>query len=425
MRNGIWICVLFSLSLIPAKADVAAIRTDALPQETAILGALDDVRRLEPYCQYWTAANLWQFDIPRQQVADRLSKDLGFLSQAVNAHPENTELALLAGLVATYAHNLEVHEAYDDASRVLDGLGKRMPGDLRVGWFRSTLHCQSTEIAEGAKGFLALEAAGAPDRLPAAFWDDYMECALLSGMPMHVLRAASFLKKANVPQSNRGKAYIEFARQRLAPFDPQKEYEASAVWLGPDAVENIEVLTSASFGIQIKVHADWEKSGFQLKGDKGTSLFSPGPYPAKKGTLRPSILLLVKQAKPGETLEEFAASFGRDGTFVPYTPVHCPAERCIAERGVQPGMYHENGDGRGRIVFFEREQPEFPGLIFESPSSLSHQQGKEGAETFRFAPTQQRMPGKLFYLVLLDTAESIEGPALKDFDFFLQNLVVE
>jgi hypothetical protein len=38
---------------------------------------------------------------------------------------------------------------------------------------------------------------------------------------------------------------------------------------------------------------------------------------------------------------------------------------------------------------------------------------------------QQRISGKLYYLVLLDTAASIEEPALKDFDFFLKNLTVE
>jgi hypothetical protein len=406
-------------------ADVAAIHSDKLPQETAILAALDDVRQLEPFCLYWTAPALWQFDIPRQQVADRLSKDIGFLVSAAKVHPDNAELALLAGLVANYAHNLEVQNAYDTATGMLETAAKLAPGDLRAGWLQSTLHCQSTEIEEGAKGFLALEAAGARDRLPPAFWDDYMECALLSGMPEHVLRAASYLEKGNVRKSNRGKTYIEIARQRIEPFDPNKDYDPSAVWLGPEPAGNLEVLTGESFGARIKVHADWEKEGFQLKGDKGTSLFCPGPYAATKGTLRPCILLLVKQGKPGQTLEEFAASFGRDGTFVPYTPVRCPAEKCIAEKGIQPEMYHENGDGHGRIIFFEREQPEFPGLIFESPSSLPHQEGKTGPETFSFAPAQQRMPGKLFYLVLLDTAASIEEPAMKDFDFFLENLTVE
>jgi len=33
--------------------------------------------------------------------------------------------------------------------------------------------------------------------------------------------------------------------------------------------------------------------------------------------------------------------------------------------------------------------------------------------------------GTLYYLVLLDTAASIEEPAMKDFDYFLENLTVE
>jgi hypothetical protein len=419
-----WLALALLLSAIPLHADIAAIHRSALPQETAVLAALDDVEKIEPFSLYWVAQSLWEFDVPRQQVADRLSTDLDFLVQAVHAHPDNAELALLAGLVANYAHNLEVKGAYDSAKEMLDVAARLAPGDLRPKWFQSTLHCQSTEIEEGAKGLLALEAAGAPDRLPIGFWGDYMECALLSGMPAHVLRAAGYLQKANGQQSYRVRTYIEIARKRIERFDPNRNYDPSAVWLsGPEGSD--EVLIGDSFGVQMTIRRNWEKSGFQLTGDKGTSLFSSGPYPAKKGTLRPSILLLVKQAKPGQTLHEFAASFGRDGTFVPYTPARCPAERCIAEKGVQPGMYKVNGDGHGRLVFFERAQPEFPGLLFEHPSSLPHQEGKEGPETFRFAQTQQRMPGKLFYLVLLDTAASIEEPAMKDFEFFLANLVVE
>jgi hypothetical protein len=428
VRKNVYAILLFAFLLFTASthafADIAAIHASALPQETAVLAALDDAKQLEPYCLYWTAPALWQFDIPRQQVADRLGKDLGFLVQAAKAHPENAELALLAGLVANYAHNLELPQAYDTATEMLDMAAKLAPGDPRTGWLRSTLHCQSTEIEEGVKGFLALEANGARDRLPPGFWGDYMECALLSGMPEHVLRAANYLEMAHAPQSNRDKAYVEIARKRIEPFDPNKDYDPSAVWLSGPASDD-EALIGTSFGVQLTVRRDWDKEGFQLKGDKGTSLFSTGPYPANRGTLRPSILLLVKQAKPGQTLEEFSASFGRDGTFVPYTPVRCPAERCIAEKGIEPDMYKENGDGHAHLVFFERAQPEFPGLLFEYPSSLPHKEGKEGPETFRFAQIQQRMPGKLFYLILLDTAASIEEPAMKDFEFFLQNLIVE
>jgi hypothetical protein len=76
-------------------------------------------------------------------------------------------------------------------------------------------------------------------------------------------------------------------------------------------------------------------------------------------------------------------------------------------------------------VVFERDQPKFPALIFESPRSLPKPDSGSGPKYYRPSQIQQRMPGKLYYLVLLDTAASIEEPALKDFDFFLQNLTVE
>jgi hypothetical protein len=44
---------------------------------------------------------------------------------------------------------------------------------------------------------------------------------------------------------------------------------------------------------------------------------------------------------------------------------------------------------------------------------------------YRPSQTKQRIPGKLYYLILLDTAASIEEPAMIDFDFFLENLTVE
>jgi hypothetical protein len=88
-------------------------------------------------------------------------------------------------------------------------------------------------------------------------------------------------------------------------------------------------------------------------------------------------------------------------------------------------MYRDNGDGHGRIVVFERNQPEFPGLIFETPAEFPKGDGSAGPKYYRPSQAKERIPGKLYYLVLLDTAASIEDPALKDFDFFLQNLTVE
>jgi hypothetical protein len=117
--------------------------------------------------------------------------------------------------------------------------------------------------------------------------------------------------------------------------------------------------------------------------------------------------------------------YEKNGTFEPFLPARCPAAACIAMRGIQKGIYGKDGDGHGRVVVFERDQPEFPGLIFETPREIPKSAGEGGMKFYTPNQIQQRMPGKLYYLVMLDTAASIEEPAMKDFDFFLENLTVE
>jgi hypothetical protein len=136
-------------------------------------------------------------------------------------------------------------------------------------------------------------------------------------------------------------------------------------------------------------------------------------------------MLLVQQPKEGETLEAYSKKLQTHGSFEPFTPAQCPAQPCIALKGVQPGVYKSDGDGHPELVFFERGQPEFPGLIFETPMELPKADASAGPHYYRPSQIQQRIPGKLYYVVSLDTASSIEEPAVKDFEFFLQNLTVE
>ncbi len=135
--------------------------------------------------------------------------------------------------------------------------------------------------------------------------------------------------------------------------------------------------------------------------------------------------MMVKQPEGNETLDEFAKRFTTKGTFEPFPPSRCPSDRCIALKGVQPGMYGKDGDGHGRVIAFERNQPDFPGLLFEAPWELPKSDGGEGLKTFRPDQEKTRIPGKLYYLVVLDTAASIEEPAMRELDSFLNSISVE
>ena len=416
------IAFLFSLLTLSAHADVAAIHSDRLPQEKAVIAALDDAREMEPYSHVWWPE--WKFPLSKQEVAKHLGKDLDSLVHALKKHPENEELALLTGLVGRYAYNVDVKGSQDIPLNALSLAQTLDSKDVRAPWFRATFMCETLQPAEGENEFLSLEASHPWDQLPAAFWIDYMECASHTNMFAHVLRAANHLEKLHGAATPLSNTYLNRARKHFDLFDPIKTYDPKVVWQSDYAGSDL-LFTSTSCGLRLRARTDWRVDRRDLTEGSCVAVFSTGPYKAATGDLSPSIMVLVQQPKKGETLDEFSKKFLTKGTFEPYTLTQCPADHCMALRGEQPEMYGKDGNGRARVVFFEREEPAFPGLIFEAPSE-NPKPNKPGPFTLpRPNQTQQRIPGKLYYLVLLDTAASIEEPAMKDFDFFLENLTVE
>jgi hypothetical protein len=424
-RTGLLLLIIYLSFWTPRlHADIASIHASGLPQEPAVLGALDDAKQLEPYSRSYTADAMWNFPVSKSEVAARLGKDLGFLTLAAKNHPDNGELLLLTGLVARYAYNVDVEGSYDTAMNALEQAQKLVPGDIRPPWFRAVLQCQTTNSTDGAAGLLSIEASHTWDQLPVAFWFDYIECAAITNMPAHVLRAASYLDKLHAPESPSLNAVVDAEKRRFEPFDPNKSYDPKDVWEGENSGQDTQ-FTSTMCGVRMHVRGDWSANQLVFANGSCVAYFSTGPYKAITTDLRPSILVLVQQAKPNETLAEYSKKFLTDGTFTPDQALKCPTETCTALKAVQPGMYKANGDGHGRVIFFERDEPEYPGLIFESPQGMPKSDSGSGPKFYRPNQVTQRIPGKLYYLVLLDAAASVEEPALKDYEFFLQNLTVE
>lgn len=410
--------------LLPCKVfgDVAAIHSRELPQETAILAALDDVQKLEPYSHIW--AMDWKYPVPKKDVARRLGDDLGVLMLASRNHPENAELQLLTGLVASYAYNLDVDGSQGVTLSALAEAEKLLPTDIRAPWFRAAFLCGTDKPVEGADEFLKIESGRDWDQLPASFWDDYMQCASVTSMPEHVLRAADHLEKLHAPGSEHRDFLAGIARKRFDPYDPKRQYASKDVWRAEDAGDD-ELLYSTMCGFGLRAHGNWQVNRLDISNGTCVAYLCSGPYKAITTNLRPCMLVIARAPKEGESLQDFSKVFLKGATFEPDDKLHCPVAGCIALKALQPGMYKLDGDGHGRVIFFERNEPEFPGLIFESPQNPRGADQTAGAHFYRPDQIEQRIPGKLYYLVLLDTAASIEQPALKDFDFFLQNLIVE
>lgn len=417
------LCLFICAILFPAaRADVASIHVGALPQEAAILNALDDARLLEPYTRSYTAK--WAYPVPKEEVLSRIGKDLGFLKIALQSHPNNPELLLLTGLVAHYAYNMDFEGSYEAAMDALAAAEKRVPADPRPAWFRASLLCQTSQPKQGAEEFLAIEAAYPWERLPAGFWDDYMECATVTSMSAHVLRAANHLEDLHAKNSDLRSLLAGVALKRFTAFDPAKTYEPKEVWSARNGGNFVE-FTSTTCGVRFRTAETWKVEDLSIKKGSCVAYFTTEDHKGAKHELTPSVLLMISRPKENETLEQFAARFMTKGKFEPFSPSRCPSDPCIAVKGTQPGMYGKDGDGRGRIIAFERNQPDFPGLLFEAPAEPPKSDSTAGAKYYRPDQVEARIPGKLYYLLVLDTAASIEEFAMRDLDLLVKDLVVE
>jgi len=103
----------------------------------------------------------------------------------------------------------------------------------------------------------------------------------------------------------------------------------------------------------------------------------------------------------------------------------CPAPHCAAFDVVEKDVYAQQGGAHLAQVVFERPMPEYDGLIYEHPVEAQMPTDAKGPVAFRPEPILRRMPGTLYYMVLLDSNAFIYAKAKSDFDFVVQSIVVE
>ena len=185
-RLFFFLCI--ALPLVPAaRADVAAVHRDKLPQSITTLGAYDDLIQIEHCVDRYSET--WQCNLDRQKVVDRLFEDFEFLVSSLRVNPDNRELRLLTLLAAHYAYNVDIDMSYEGFKSAYQPLSQAHDDDIRPRWFLADFQCQANDIEEGMNGFLNMEKSLPANALPARFWHDYTSCATMTVMPAHALHA--------------------------------------------------------------------------------------------------------------------------------------------------------------------------------------------------------------------------------------------
>lgn len=405
-----------------ARADLKAIRSDKLPQNSAVLKALADVSAVEPMADHWSPE--WRYQTPKKKVAARLKSSLETLKKSLQASPDNEELLLLTGLVAHYSYNLDAKGSYELAADSFNKAQKLAPEDFRPVWFLGLNQCQSyDQTLDGMKKFLALEDSKDSQQLPAAFWDDYLQCAIVTNMPAHGLRAGARADALDAQGTPFRKALLQGVRERFLRPDPAASYPAKQVWFAESSGAST-VFTSFLFGVRFSSPSEWRLKLPDVQQAFGIAQFETGPYHGNAGQVVPNILVIVRPPKPDETLQEFFAAVTKQSGGSTIAAPACPAQQCLAWQATKANGYGDEGDSHMIVTVFERDAPNFPGLLFEQPTrAAAPNDGK--VHDYRLDGQLERFSGKLYYLVMLDTAASVLQPAEQAYSTFLKNMQVE
>ena len=408
------------LAAAPAIASLSDIHIEKLPQQDSVREAMAEASAVAQFAQSWS--DKWHYQTPKDQVASQLRDSLDKLQKAIAAAPDNPELLLLTGLVAHYAYNVDVEDAYDLAVKSYQQARQLAPDDYRAEWFLGIHECEGAQVNPGMKLLMGLEDHWAWNRLPADFWGDYMFCASVANMPSHLLRAGDHLAKLHAPTSEVIDFLVDTARKRYQAPDLDATYSKEQVWESHQ-VESRWVFTSYMCGFAFSPLGEWRMKLMTQKGTCAVQL-GTGPHPSRAGDIKPTLLILARQPKPKETLSDFLHSFAHDPAAKPIAVPRCLSGQSLSAEVTRPNAYGAAGNGYGLWLAFERPAPEFPGLLFERPAGP--EAPKDGKVSY-FHPNERihRLEGTLYYLVLLDTPDSVLNEAKKDYDELLSHLVVE
>jgi hypothetical protein len=307
-----------------------------------------------------------------------------------------------------------------------------MNEDFRASWFLGMQQCQSGDSVNGMRRLLHIESSTAT--LPGAFWQDSAICAGITTMPVHAVRAYDNARKIadGLPIDEQ---LEQIARGRIKPSSLTDSYPARQAWY-PERTDRGNRVTSSLCGVSFITrptdHLNIRDAGF------GTCFITidTEQYPSRYGPSSASLLVGTQAAKPGESLETFAKrtfeAFANDKLKVPgqanrtSAGIQCPVATCLTFEVVTAKLYKAEGGAHLLAVFFQSEQPPYPGLRFETPQPLPKASNSSGNPAyFRPEETLQRFNGTLYTFVTLDANLDIYARSRADFDDLLKSMVID
>jgi len=402
-----------------AVPELGPIRPKALPDDRAVREAWAAVLAQARYTHTWDVE--WKQPVPKEEVAAKLSASFATLRRAAAQRPQ-LELLLALGVAGRLAHNADVDGAGDAGIEALRQAVARGEADPRAEWLLGGSLCHGNRVGEGwphvATARASAQEKGAP--LPAGFWHDAFFCAAVGNMPAHQLEAWKVLEAlgAGTPAE---RYLAERARRFVLRPALDQQYEAKTTARARKDGTRVWI-TSRVCGFRFAIDGARELRMPPVQ--KGMCVVESyaGPFQGNE-QVSPGIFVFARAAREGEppdALLDMAAPPAKR-TAAKDFPCAFPGCRAFELRNAE--TYEKEGGGLAVVLAFTRDEPAFPGLAFEEPVVA---RGPPGETSYTaFEPELGRFPGRISYVVVLDTAVSVAPQAKEELRRFLADFSAE
>ena len=365
------------------------------------------------YFDHWSPN--WVYAIPKESVVGELKSCLAAYGPLQS---DLFETDLLLGEIAHYLYNLSEQAYYDTAENYYKKAIGLNDQDCRGYWFLGYHYATSDEIAKGISSFRKAEKL-ANASTGRDFWQEYAFAAQIGSMPAHARYA---IDKFHQMGGNTTLAHIIDSNLRVntLPSDPDLSYNKRMIWEARKQSAST-VFMSRALGIRFETDSssrltiqDYGKRMSAVSIEAG---MATGPQGNRIGY---SYAVVMKVPQDGEKLDDFVTMFTKGGG---------EKDASFALKGSSFSglsytyktkvMYADRGGARIRYIFIERAEPAYPGLALEDAGKELDGQEPGKMQFYKMGNMRGRMPGRIFYLFMLDTCEDIYAPSWAAFERFL------
>jgi hypothetical protein len=407
--------------LAPTLAKVSDINFNNIPDSKEITKIKETILNLEPMVTNWTQN--WNYKVPKDQVVKQITESYKKLDALSKQYPNNIELVLFKGLVAHFAYQLDLKDYKELALSDFNKAALIDSNDIRPDWFSGVHLVKLGKIKDGMEKLLSISKSKPFDQLPGTFWEDFSYCALISSMPSHALMGLEYANKIEGKQSEMDQLIGPIVKNRFKqpPADDQT-INKDEVW---DYIQNSDLVTFTNrlFDFSLQVPMNWRIGLGDYQKNSNAIMLNPPAKTGLSGSVNSTIMILAHKPKNDETFDKFVNSmldprltFKEVEKSFTFGPVK-------AFEGETTTSYANEGGAHCLIVFFSRNQPEKPGLLLESPLELPKEES--GLAYYHSKEVFTKIPGTIYYFVLLDTTQSTFIESKNELEKLLSTLIVE